>query len=160
MQDFLRTKPQAAPGFFLKGSHQFDWGMKNRLARVFNPTTGRTVMLAFDHGYFQGPTTGLERIDLCIVPLLPYATPVLHARHPASVIPAEYARSRWCCAPAAAPASSMELSDEQIAMDIEDAIRLNAAGVGIQVFIGGEYETRSINNMTSSSMPACASACR
>jgi putative autoinducer-2 (AI-2) aldolase len=41
-----------------------------------------------------------------------------------------------------------ELSDEQIAMDMEDAVRLNAAGVGIQVFIGGEHETRSIHNMT------------
>src|SRR5256885_12889848 len=68
---YQANKPQAAPGFFLKGSHQLDWGMKNRLARVFNPQTGRTVMLAVDHGYFQGPTTGLERIDLNIVPLLP-----------------------------------------------------------------------------------------
>jgi putative autoinducer-2 (AI-2) aldolase len=48
--------------------------MKNRLARTFNPAIGRTVMLAVDHGYFQGPTTGLERIDLSIVPLLPSAT--------------------------------------------------------------------------------------
>src|SRR5262245_19538159 len=62
---------QAAPGFCLKGADQLDWGMKNRLARTFNPVTGRTVMLAVDHGYFQGPTTGLERIDLSIVPLLP-----------------------------------------------------------------------------------------
>src|ERR1039457_7241857 len=64
-------RPQAAPGFFLKGSHQLDWGMKNRLARVFNPASGRTVMLAVDHGYFQGLTSGLDRIDLSIVPLLP-----------------------------------------------------------------------------------------
>src|SRR5438046_10581768 len=63
--------PQQAPRFFLKGCHQLDWGMKNRLARVFSPASGRTVMLAVDHGYFQGPTTGLERIDLSIVPLLP-----------------------------------------------------------------------------------------
>ena len=63
--------PQAAPGFFLKGCHQLDWGMKNRLARTFNPASGRTVMLAIDHGYFQGPTSGLERIDLSILPLLP-----------------------------------------------------------------------------------------
>ena len=42
--------------------------MQNRLARIFNPISGRTVMLAIDHGYFQGPTTGLERIDLNIVP--------------------------------------------------------------------------------------------
>jgi 3-hydroxy-5-phosphonooxypentane-2,4-dione thiolase len=41
-----------------------------------------------------------------------------------------------------------DLSDEQIAMDMEDAVRLNAAGIGIQVFIGGEHETRSIHNMT------------
>ena len=56
---YQADRPQAAPGFFLKGSHQLDWGMKNRLARVFSPTSGRTVMLAVDHGYFQGPTTGL-----------------------------------------------------------------------------------------------------
>ncbi len=64
-------QPQQTPGFYLKGSHQLDWGMKNRMARVFDPASGRTVMLAVDHGYFQGPTTGLERIDLSIVPLLP-----------------------------------------------------------------------------------------
>src|SRR5674476_1255938 len=68
---YQADRPQAAPGFFLKGSHQLDWGMKNRLARVFNPASGRTVMLAVDHGYFQGPTSVLERIDLSIVPLLP-----------------------------------------------------------------------------------------
>src|SRR3982751_2318253 len=72
--------PQAAPGFFLKGSHQLDWGMKNRLARVFSPQSGRTVMLAVDHGYFQGPTTGLERIDLNIVPLLPYCDALMITR--------------------------------------------------------------------------------
>ena len=49
-----------------------------------------------------------------------------------------------------------ELSDQQIAMDMDDSVRLNAAGVGIQVFIGGEHETRSVHNMTKWSMPACA----
>ena len=74
---YQADKPQTAPGFFLKGSHQLDWGMKNRLARTFNPASGRTVMLAIDHGYFQGPTTGLERIDLSIVPLLPFCDALL-----------------------------------------------------------------------------------
>jgi len=55
---YQADRPQTAPGFFLKGSHQLDWGMKNRLAQTFNPITGRTVMLAVDHGYFQGPTAG------------------------------------------------------------------------------------------------------
>ena len=56
--------PQKTEGFFLKGSNSLDWGMKNRLARIFDPESGRTVMLAIDHGYFQGPTTGLERVDI------------------------------------------------------------------------------------------------
>ena len=67
--------PQKTEEFFLKGSGSLDWGMKNRLARIFNPETGRTVMLAIDHGYFQGPTTGLERIDLTILPLCRMPTP-------------------------------------------------------------------------------------
>src|ERR671924_1321901 len=86
-------QPQLAPGFFLKGSHQLDWGMKNRLARVFRPDTGRTVMLAIDHGYFQGPTTGLERVDLSIVPIAPYADALMLTRGMLrSAIPAGYRR--------------------------------------------------------------------
>ncbi len=72
--------PQQTEGFFLKGSNSLDWGMKNRLSRIFNPKTGRTVMLAIDHGYFQGPTTGLERIDLNILPLVPYADTLMLTR--------------------------------------------------------------------------------
>lgn len=140
--------PQENWGFFLKGSGNLDWGMKNRLARIFNPESSRTVMLAIDHGYFQGPTTGLERIDLNIVPLLPQSDALFCTRGILrSVIPAQSQKPMVLRA-SGGPSILKELSDEQIAMDIEDAIRLNAAGIGIQVFIGGEYETRSIHNMT------------
>src|SRR6202008_2702574 len=135
--------PQSAPGFFLKGSHQLDWGMKNRLGRTFNPATGRTVMLAVAQGYFQGPPTGLERIDLSIVPLLPQCEALFCPRGILrSVIPAESQKPMVLRA-SGGPSILKELSDEQIAMDMEDAVRLNAAGVGIQVFIGGEFENRS-----------------
>ncbi|MEI8394295.1 MAG: 3-hydroxy-5-phosphonooxypentane-2,4-dione thiolase [Rhodospirillaceae bacterium] len=145
---YSTSQPQAAPGFFLKGAHQLDWGMKNRLARTFNPESGRTVMLAIDHGYFQGPTTGLERIDLNIVPLLPQCDALFCTRGILrSVIPAASPKPIVLRA-SGGPSILKELSDEQIAMDMEDAVRLNAAGVGIQVFIGGEFETRSIHNMT------------
>src|SRR2546421_9223647 len=77
---FYADHAQSAPGYFLKGSHQLDWGMQNRLARVFSPASGRTVMLAIDHGYFQGPTAGLERVDVNIVPLLPYTTALMCTR--------------------------------------------------------------------------------
>ncbi|MFB0563499.1 MAG: 3-hydroxy-5-phosphonooxypentane-2,4-dione thiolase LsrF, partial [Candidatus Lokiarchaeia archaeon] len=57
-----------------------DWGMKNRLSRIINPKTGHTVMLAVDHGYFQGPTSGLERPGEVISPLLPWADAVMLTR--------------------------------------------------------------------------------
>ena len=146
---YQAEKPQVTPGFFLKGSHQLDWGMKNRLARTFNPQSGRTVMLAIDHGYFQGPTTGLERIDLSIVPLLPQCDALFCTRGVLrSMIPAESQKPMVLRASGGPSILREELSDEQIAMDMDDAVRLNAAGVGIQVFIGGEHETRSVHNMT------------
>ena len=147
-KSFYEDVPQKTPGFFLKGSGALDWGMKNRLAQVFNPRTGRTVMLAVDHGYFQGPTTGLERIDLSIVPLIPYCDALFCTRGILrSVVPAD-SRKPMVLRASGGPSILKELSNEEIAMDIEDAIRLNAAGIGIQVFIGGEYETRSVHNMT------------
>src|SRR3954469_2630585 len=131
-QRFAAATPQATPGFFLKGSHQLDWGMKNRLARVFDPKSGRTVMLAIDHGYFQGPTTGLERIDLSIVPLLPYADALMCTRGAlrSSIPPRD-------CPPVVLRASGgpsvlKDLSNEQIALAIDDAVRLDAAALAVQ----------------------------
>src|SRR6266849_935932 len=80
LKDFHLDVPTRSEGFFLKGSNSLDWGMKNRLARIFSPQSGRTVMLAIDHGYFQGPTTGLERIDIAIPPLVPYADALMITR--------------------------------------------------------------------------------
>ena len=88
-KDFGIGIPQQNRAFHVKGNGALDWGMQNRLARIFNPVSGRTVMLAFDHGYFQGPTTGLERIDLSIVPLIPHADVLMCTRGALrSVIPA------------------------------------------------------------------------
>ena len=140
--------PQAAPGFFLKGSHQYDWGMKNRLARTFNPQSGRTVMLAIDHGYMQGPTTGLERIDLSIVPLMQYCDALFCTRGILrSVIPAQ-STVPVCLRASGGPSVLRELSNERIALDMQDAARLNACGVGVQVYIGSEFETETVHNMT------------
>jgi len=147
-KNYFTDIPQKTPGFFLKGSGNLGWGMKHRLAQVFSPVSGRTVMLAVDHGYFQGPTTGLERIDQSIVPLIPNCDALFCTRGILrSVIPADITKPVFLRA-SGGPSILKELSDEQISMDIEDAIRLNASGIGIQVFIGGEYETRSVHNMT------------
>ncbi|MEN8232356.1 MAG: 3-hydroxy-5-phosphonooxypentane-2,4-dione thiolase [Thermodesulfobacteriota bacterium] len=147
-KDFSLDKSTKTEGFFLKGSNSLDWGMKNRLSRIFNPETGRTVMLAIDHGYFQGPTAGLERIDLSILPIAPYADTLMLTRGILrSVVPPSYTRPIVLRA-SGGPSILKELSNEQIAVDMEDALRLNAAALAVQVFIGGEYETQSVHNMT------------
>ncbi len=140
--------PQKSELFFLKGSNALDWGMKNRLSRIFNPRTGKTVMLAIDHGYFQGPTTGLERVDLHILPLAPMADSLMLTRGILrSVIPPSLPQS-IVLRVSGGTSILKELSNEEIAVDIEDALRLNACALAVQVFIGGEHERRSIINMT------------
>ncbi|HJP19926.1 MAG TPA: 3-hydroxy-5-phosphonooxypentane-2,4-dione thiolase, partial [Alphaproteobacteria bacterium] len=133
--------------FFLKGSGALDWGMQNRLARIFNPQSGRTVMLAFDHGYFQGPTTGIERIDLQIVPLIPHADVLMCTRGALrSSIPASTTKPIVLrCS--AGQSILTELSNELVGVDINDALRLNAAAMAAQVYIGGEHEHKSIANV-------------
>jgi putative autoinducer-2 (AI-2) aldolase len=140
--------PARSQPYTLKGSAGLDWGMQSRLARVFRPATNRTVMLAIDHGYFQGPTTGLERVDLSIVPLLGHADALMTTRGmvrstipPASGTPIVLRAS-------GGPSILGELSDERVAVSMEDASRINASAVAVQVFIGGEFETQSVRNMT------------
>ena len=147
-KDYHLDVPQRNSAFNLKGSAGYDWGMQNRLARVFRPDSGRTVMLAIDHGYFQGPTTGLERIDVNILPLVPWVDALFVTRGIVrSVVPSMTQAPVWLRA-SGGPSILKELSDEEIAVDIEDALRLNAVGVGVQVFIGGPMETKTVHNMT------------
>ena len=139
--------PQSNRAFCLKGSGALDGGMPSRLARIFNPASGRTVMLAFDHGYFQGPTTGLERIDLNIAPLFEYTDVLMCTRGILrSVVPAAVNK------PVVLRASGgnsilTELSNETVAVAIEDALRLNVSAMAAQVYIGSEHEHQSIKNI-------------
>ncbi|HEY5058887.1 MAG TPA: 3-hydroxy-5-phosphonooxypentane-2,4-dione thiolase [Gaiellaceae bacterium] len=147
-KSFYEDIPAPDQGFFLKGSGAYDWGMKNRLARIFRPDSARTVMLAIDHGYFQGPTTGLERIDLNIVPIAQYADALMLTRGILrSTIPATH-QGGVVMRASGGPSILKDLSNERIALDMEDAARMNVHAVAVQVFVGGEYETQSVENMT------------
>lgn len=140
--------PAVSESFFLKGSNSLDWGTKNRLSKIFNPDTGRTVMLAIDHGYFQGPTTGLERIDVNILPLLPYSDTLMLTRGILrSIVPPTYTRG-IVMRSSGGPSILKELSNEQLAVDIEDVIRLNCSAMAVQVHIGSEFETQTVHNLT------------
>jgi len=154
-QDFSKKEknyytdiPQKSEAFFLKGSNAYDWGMKNRLARIFNPRSGKTVMLAFDHGYFQGPTTGLERVDVTIRPLIPHADALMLTRGILRSIIEPSVTNSVVMRSSGGPSILKDLSDERIAVDMEDALRMNVSAVAVQVFIGGHFETQTVNNMT------------
>jgi len=147
-KEYCLDVPAKNTPFFLKGSNSLDWGMQNRLARIFNPSSSKTVMLAIDHGYFQGPTSGLERVDVNIVPLISFADALMLTRGILRTSIPSTAPKGIVLRASGGPSILKELSNEQIAVDIEDAVRLNVSALAVQVFIGGEFETQSIHNLT------------
>jgi putative autoinducer-2 (AI-2) aldolase len=138
--------PVEKKSFFLKGLDHVSWGIKDRMARIFDGKSGNTVMLAFDHGYLMGPTSGLERIDLNILPLIEHADCIMCTR---GVL-------RSCIPPninkpislrfSAGTTVLTDLNDECI-LNIEEAIRLNASAMAIMVSVGGKYEAKTIENL-------------
>lgn len=146
-KDFGIGIPQETPGTFLKGSADLDWGMKDRLARIFRPPSGRAVMLAFDHGYIMGPTSGLERMDLTIVPLMPYADCLMCTRGALRQIVPPTCGKPISLRYSAGSTVLTELNDECV-MDIEEAVRLNASMLAVMVAIGSKFEALTIRNLT------------
>ena len=146
-KDFHTDTPQRNTPFTLKGCGALDWGMQSRLSRIFNPETGRTVMLAFDHGYFQGPTTGLERIDINIAPLFPLADVLMCTRGILRSVVPPATNKPVVLRASGANSILTELSNEAVALSIDDAVRLNSCAVAAQVYIGSEYEHQSIKNI-------------
>jgi len=126
-----------------------DWGMKNRLSKIIKPKDGRTVMLAVDHGYFMGPTTGLEKLDEMINPLLPYADTLMLTRgalrnyvDPVTDIPIVLRVS------GGTSIVGKELLHEGTVVSIEDAIRLNVSGVAYSILVGADFERDTLLGMT------------
>jgi putative autoinducer-2 (AI-2) aldolase len=124
-----------------------DWGMKNRISRILKPETGRTVMLAIDHGYFLGPTSGLEEPGKTVAPLLRHADSLMLTRGtlrrcipPETDIPVVLRMS-------GGTSILRELSNEGMTVAFEEALRLNAAAVTLSVFVGAEGERTTLLNL-------------
>lgn len=122
-----------------------DWGMKNRLSKIIKPKTGRSVMLAVDHGYFLGPTSGLEDFCASVTPLLPFADTLFVTRgmlrtcvDPNTDVPVMLRAS------GGTSILGKELLHEGVTLSIEDAIRLNAVGVGYSILVGADWERDTI----------------
>ena len=124
------------------------WGIKNRLARIIKPDTGRALMLAVDHGYFLGPTSGLEDLGKTVKPLLAYTDSLMLTR----------GALRQCIDPAipvpivlrVSGGNSVleeDLSHEGLTVDIEDAIRLNATAITMSIYVGSPHQHQTILNL-------------
>lgn len=145
-KNYYLNDAAVANGFFLKGNAHNAWGMQNRLARLFDRQSHKTVMLAFDHGYIMGPTSGLERLDMVIPPLLPYVN-VLMATRGGVRSCIDPAADRPLCLRVNYDASVLfdDMSDGGgIACDIDNAIAMNASCMAVQTFIGAPGESRSL----------------
>lgn len=147
-KDYHLDAPFAQSGFYVKGAAHLDWGMQARLAQIFWPESGNTVMLAFDHGYIMGPTSGLERLDLVIPELAPYVDVLMGTR----------GALRTCVPPTTKKAVALrvtggpsvlqdDMSHESLVVDLEDAIRMNATCLAVQTFIGAAGQKETIEQL-------------
>lgn len=126
-----------------------DWGMKNRLAQIIKPETGKTVMLAVDHGYFLGPTSCLEDPAKTIKPLLPYADSLMLTRGVLrSCVDASTDVPIVLRVSGATSVVGPDLAHEGITTSVKDAIRLNSAAIALSVFIGSSYEHETLMSLS------------
>jgi putative autoinducer-2 (AI-2) aldolase len=124
-----------------------DFGIRNRLSRIIKPKTGKAVMLAVDHGYFQGPTTGLRDIRKTVTPLIPHADCLFITRGMLRTCIDPGSDVSICLRVSGGPSILGELSNEDVTTSMEEAIRLNAFGVGMSIFVGAKNEDRTITNL-------------
>ncbi|HAJ05838.1 MAG TPA: 3-hydroxy-5-phosphonooxypentane-2,4-dione thiolase [Chloroflexi bacterium] len=126
-----------------------DWGMANRINRIIKPDTGRTLMFAVDHGYFMGPTTGLEKLDETVMPLLPYADSLMLTRGALRYyVPSSVDVPIILRVSGGTSILNKHMLHEGIAVGIEDAIRLNVAAVAFSIMVGADYERDTLLTFT------------
>ena len=134
--------------FRVKGMEHCDWGLKHRLSRIFNPESGHTVMLAFDHGYIMGATSGLERLDITVPPLADHA----------DVLMATRGALRSCISPTFDKAVALRVSGgstvlqddmslEYFMVNMQESLRMDATCIAIQTYIGSKNEAQTLKNL-------------
>jgi putative autoinducer-2 (AI-2) aldolase len=135
--------------FFVKGNAHYDWGLQNRLSHVFDPVTQNTVMLAFDHGYIMGPTSGLERMDIVIPKLIPHIDVLMGTR--GAIRSCDDKENKKAVCVRGTHDDSVLKEDMSLGsgfgLDIEEVIRLNAQMFAIQTFVGSPGERDSLETL-------------
>ena len=147
-KDYHLDTPAKQGSFHVKGMESCDWGMKERLSRIFSPKSGKSVMLAFDHGYIMGSTAGLERLDIVVPQLAPYVDCFMATRGAMrTCVPPTFNKGLALRCSAGGSVLDDDMSHEVIAVSVEDAIRMNASCMAIQTFIGSEGQKDSLDNL-------------
>lgn len=124
------------------------WGKRNRLASIV-AQDGHALMLAIDHGYFMGPTTGMEKPREAIAPLVPYIDSLmLSPGILTSSVPADFRKGIVLRASGGNTVLDSDIDDEEIILEAEEAVKLNASAVAISVFIGSEHGHQTLMNLT------------
>jgi putative autoinducer-2 (AI-2) aldolase len=124
-----------------------DWGIENRLNQLIQ-SDGHCFFLPIDHGYFQGPTTGLERPAETIKPLLPYYDGLFVTRGVLrAVIDPKNTKPIILRVSGGTSMVGKDLANEGLTTSIEEIIRLNVSAVGVSVFIGSDYEHQTLLNL-------------
>lgn len=125
-----------------------DWGMKNRLSQIIKPGTGKTVMLAVDHGYFLGPTSGLEQPRKTIMPLVNYADSLMLTRGVLrNCIDPDISTPIVLRVSGGNSIVGEDLSKEGQTVSVRDSIRLNVAAVALSIYVGSRYEHQTLMNI-------------
>jgi 3-hydroxy-5-phosphonooxypentane-2,4-dione thiolase len=147
-KEFHLNVPPLKMDYHIKGMDNADWGMKDRMSRIFNPKSGNTLMLAFDHGYIMGASTGLERLDI-LIPQLAEDIDVFMATRGAlrTCVPPTFNKGVALRCSAGSTVLSDDVTAEFVGVDIEDAIRMNASCMAVQTFLGSPDEKSSIANL-------------
>jgi putative autoinducer-2 (AI-2) aldolase len=130
-----------------------DWGMQNRLSQLIQPD-GHCFFMPIDHGYFQGPTRNLERPGETVRPLLPYVDALFVTRgvlrsaiDPVGSKPVILRVSGGVSMAGRPGADEGDLANEGLTTSIEEILRLNAAAVGMSIFVGSEHERETLLNL-------------
>ncbi|RMW38669.1 MAG: 3-hydroxy-5-phosphonooxypentane-2,4-dione thiolase [Nitrosopumilus sp.] len=125
-----------------------DWGLKNRLSSIIKPHNNRALMLAVDHGYFLGPTERLENPKKVIAPLLKHCDSLMLTRGvQRTSVPAETDTPMVLRVSGGSSIIGDDLSQEDITVSIQDAIRLNASALAMSIFVGSKYEYQTVVNL-------------
>jgi len=135
--------------FHVKGAANLDWGMKKHLSNIFHPRSGNTVMFAFDHGYFMGSVSGLERLDILIPQLIDHVDVLMATRGALrTCVKPNFRKGIALRVSAGSSMINEDLSHELVSVDIEDSIRMNADCLAVQTFIGADGQLSSIDNLS------------